>query len=164
MNILFYVFYVNIKEIKFCIWDLSGHSLTRTLWSNYYKTSAVDAVIWVVDSADVDSFKTVRTVIEKEMRDPSLEKVMLLVLANKQDQEGALDAEGISQRLKLSNFDGKRLWRCLPISALNGDGIDEVIKLLYTDMKSHLSGTNEKAGTSMPGPCCSCCAKTYVRE
>jgi len=142
-----------------------------TLWSNYYKSAAVDAVVWVVDSADVDSLKTVRTVLEKEMRDPSLQGVMLLVLANKQDEEGALDVESISQRLKLSNFDGKRSWRCLPISTVNGDGVKEAISVFYKDMKAHLTGTasqvhvegdKSKSGTS--GPRCSCCYKTYQRE
>ena len=40
------------KNIEFTIWDVGGQEKIRPLWKHYYQ--GVDALIFVVDSADRD--------------------------------------------------------------------------------------------------------------
>lgn len=40
------------KNIKFQVWDLGGQTSIRPYWRCYYPNT--DAIIYVVDSADVD--------------------------------------------------------------------------------------------------------------
>ncbi|KAK2951026.1 putative ADP-ribosylation factor 6 [Blattamonas nauphoetae] len=43
---------VNIKNIKFDMWDVGGQKKLRHLWHHYY--AGADAIIYVVDSADTE--------------------------------------------------------------------------------------------------------------
>ena len=42
------------KNIKFQVWDLGGQTSIRPYWRCYYPNT--DAIIFVVDSTDVDRF------------------------------------------------------------------------------------------------------------
>jgi len=165
------IYDVTIKKIKYNVWDVTGKA--RSLWSNYYKAGGVDAIIWIVDSADQDSLKESKSVLEVQMREPSLQGVMLFVLATKQDLEGALDVERISKKLKLANYTGKRLWECRGISATTGDGVHEAMTVLTRHMKAHLLGQAPPPGTKAKmvesaNTCCACmgCGKRveYIKE
>ncbi|CAK5120140.1 unnamed protein product [Meloidogyne enterolobii] len=45
---------VTYKNIKFSVWDVGGQEKIRPLWRHYYV--GTQALIFVVDSADVDRF------------------------------------------------------------------------------------------------------------
>ena len=84
---------VQYKNVKFQVWDLGGQSSIRPYWRCYYPNT--DAIIFVVDSADTDRMKTARIELMGMLEEEELAGATLLVLANKQDQEGALDEAGV---------------------------------------------------------------------
>jgi len=72
------------------------------------------------------------------MRDPNLQNKILFVLANKQDVEGALSAEDVAKKLKLTQYEGKRPFYCRGVSAKSGDHVQESMNELAKEMKKHL--------------------------
>lgn len=134
---------VKLKGVKFNVWDVSGKASTRSLWTSYYKEGGIDAVIWVVDSSAADSIEESRKALETAMRAPELNGKILYVLANKQDVEGALDAESVSQGLKLKQYQEKRETVCEGVSAVTGMGIKEAMEDLARRMKVHLKNSGK---------------------
>lgn len=63
---------------------------------------------------------------------------MLFVIANKQDVSGAASAEEIEKQLKLSQFDGKHHYVCVPASGKSGKGVKEAMARLAKEMKNSL--------------------------
>jgi len=134
---------VKVRDVKFNVWDVSGNANTRSLWPSYYKDGGVDAVIWVVDSASESSLEESRKALETAMRAPELQGKILYVLANKQDQDGALKPEEISQSLKLKQYQDKRELACVGVSASTGEGIKEAMDDLAKRMKAHLKNSGK---------------------
>ncbi|KAG9315498.1 P-loop containing nucleoside triphosphate hydrolase protein [Chiua virens] len=60
------------------IWDVAGQPKFRSMWERY--CNGVDAVVFVVDSADQDNFHTVRFELHQLLSQPSLVGVPLLVV------------------------------------------------------------------------------------
>jgi ADP-ribosylation factor-like protein 2 len=100
------------------IWDVGGQQTIRSYWRNYFE--ATDAIIWVVDSADVSRIDICRQELETVLQEERLAGASLLILANKQDLPGALDGAQIADRLHLDGSIGrKRHWRVFSCSALS---------------------------------------------
>jgi ADP-ribosylation factor-like protein 1 len=87
------------KNIKFQVWDLGGQTSIRPYWRCYYPNT--DAIIFVVDSADRERLAVARQELQAMLDEEELKDAILLVLANKQDQKGALGAKEISEALGL---------------------------------------------------------------
>jgi ADP-ribosylation factor-like protein 2 len=101
------------------IWDVGGQQTIRSYWRNYFE--ATDAIIWVVDSADVSRMEICRRELETVLQEERLAGASLLVLANKQDLPGALDGSQIAGLLRLDGSIGrKRHWRVFACSAASG--------------------------------------------
>merc|ERR1712032_829204 len=88
----------NIKSVaqsgfKLNMWDIGGQRAIRPYWRNYYE--GTDVLIWVVDANDADRFGEARSELDKLMKEPKLEKVPMLVLADKSDLLSAKTAEEI---------------------------------------------------------------------
>ena len=79
---------VTYKNLKFQVWDLGGQTSIRTYWRCYY--SNTDAVIYVVDSADRDRVGISKQELVSMLEEEELKNAILVVLANKQDIEGAM--------------------------------------------------------------------------
>ncbi|KUF97599.1 hypothetical protein AM588_10009328 [Phytophthora nicotianae] len=92
------------KNIKFQVWDLGGQTSIRPYWRCYYPNT--DAIIYVVDSADVD-----RLNIAKQELHAMLEK-------------GALNAAQISEAMGLSDI-RNRQWSIKETTATQGSGLFE---------------------------------------
>ncbi|CAL8089541.1 unnamed protein product [Calicophoron daubneyi] len=75
-----------VSGVKLKFWDLGGQEELQSLWDKYYSES--HGIIYVIDSADVDRFDESRLAFDKMIRNPTLEGVPLLILANKQDLSG----------------------------------------------------------------------------
>ncbi|KAI9029269.1 ADP-ribosylation factor-like protein 1 [Hyaloraphidium curvatum] len=118
---------VTWKNVKFQVWDLGGQTSIRPYWRCYYENT--DAVIYVVDSADrerigISKDELMAMLEEEEMRD-----AILLVLANKQDMEGAMSAAEIADRFGLSALKS-RTWTIQKCSAVKGEGLDTAMDWL----------------------------------
>ena len=81
------------KNIKFQVWDLGGQTSIRPYWRCYYPNT--DAIIFVVDSADVDRLAIAKQELNAMLEEEELRDSILLVFANKQDQKGALNASQV---------------------------------------------------------------------
>ena len=103
------------------------------------KEPDLQAVIIVVDSSDIKDVEKAKGKIQKE----NLQKLPILVLANKQDIEGALSSKDIENKLQLSEIKDFP-WHVQPTSALNGEGIEEGFKWLAGVVKpSNMSNASQ---------------------
>ena len=69
------------------------------MWERYCR--GVQAIVYVVDSADHDSLDSGRQELHELLQKPSLASTPLLVLGNKNDLPGALSINEIIERLDL---------------------------------------------------------------
>jgi len=120
------------KNIKFQVWDLGGQTSIRPYWRCYYPNT--DAIIFVVDSTDVDRLETARAELHSMLEEADLEKSILLVFANKQDMKGARNAEEISEVLGLGAIKGRQ-WSIQETSATAGKGLTEGFDWLVNAIK-----------------------------
>ncbi|BGP20448.1 hypothetical protein JCM10213v2_008596 [Rhodosporidiobolus nylandii] len=65
------------------VWDLAGQPRFRSIWERYCR--GVSAIIWVVDSADPETFPVARVELESLLGRGELGGIPLLVLGNKSD-------------------------------------------------------------------------------
>ncbi len=117
------------KNIKFQVWDLGGQTTIRPYWRCYYPNT--DAIIFVVDSCDVDRLGIAKQELMAMLEEEELKDTILLVFANKQDQKGALNAQQVSDALGLPEIK-TRQWSISETSALTNpvglfDGFDWVV-------------------------------------
>jgi ADP-ribosylation factor-like protein 2 len=105
-------------EYTINIWDVGGQQTIRAYWRNYFE--ATDAIVWVVDSADISRIAACRAELETVLNEERLAGASLLVLANKQDLAGAVDAPSIAALLGLNSdaIGRKRHWHVVPCSAV----------------------------------------------
>ncbi|XP_036419329.1 ADP-ribosylation factor-like protein 13B isoform X4 [Colossoma macropomum] len=123
---------VDLKQGKFevTIFDLGGGKRIRGIWKNYYSESY--GVVFVVDSSDVRRIQETRDTMAEVLRHPRIAGKPVLVLANKQDQDGALAEADIIESLSLEKLvnENKCLCQIEPCSAVLGYGkkVDKSIK------------------------------------
>ena len=72
---------MDVGGVKLSVWDLGGQKMLRKYWSNYFSKS--NALIYVIDSADEDRLKEAGDELSLLMKEKELEKVPVLVFANK---------------------------------------------------------------------------------
>lgn len=123
---------VDLKQGKFevTIFDLGGGKRIRGIWKNYYSES--HGVVFVVDSTDVQRIQETRETMAEVLQHPRIAGKPILVLANKQDKEGALAEADIIENLSLEKLvnENKCLCQIEPCSAILGYGkkVDKSIK------------------------------------
>lgn len=123
---------VDLKQGKFevTIFDLGGGKRIRGIWKNYYSES--HGVVFVVDSTDVQRIQETRETMAEVLQHPRIAGKPILVLANKQDKEGALAEADIIENLSLEKLvnEHKCLCQIEPCSAVLGYGkkVDKSIK------------------------------------
>jgi ADP-ribosylation factor-like protein 2 len=74
---------------------VGGQKSLRSYWRNYFEQT--DAMIWVVDSADVWRLEDCRQELHNLLKEERLAGATLLILANKQDQKDALPGSEIEE-------------------------------------------------------------------
>ena len=84
------------------MWDIGGQREIRPYWRNYYEQT--DGLVYVVDSSDSVRVEEVKNNLNELMSEELLAGVPLLVFANKQDLELALEAGEILEQLELSSL------------------------------------------------------------
>jgi len=117
----------NIKTLdhegfKLNVWDIGGQKAIRAYWQNYYDST--DALIFVVDAADKKRVDEAGAELGQLLEEEKLAKVPVLVFANKQDLESAIQPDEISNMLHL-NAIRDRAWSIQGCSAKNGKGLQE---------------------------------------
>ncbi|KAG9405188.1 hypothetical protein AC1031_004298 [Aphanomyces cochlioides] len=124
---------VETKQIKFNVWDLSGHDKIRSVWRTMCPNT--QGVIFVVDSTDVARMDTAREELHNILWEEHLKDSIVLVFANKQDQVGALDPAVISAKMGLDQL--RQVWHLQPGSAVSGDGVESGLEWMTKAMRKH---------------------------
>ncbi|NXC40615.1 AR13B protein, partial [Penelope pileata] len=123
---------IDLKQGRFevTIFDLGGGKRIRNIWRNYYAESY--GVIFVVDSSDIARMEETKEAMTEVLNSPKISGKPVLVLANKQDREGALSEADVIESLSLEKLvnEHKCLCQIEPCSAVMGCGkkIDKSIK------------------------------------
>lgn len=125
-------FKVNDTELEF--WDLGGQDKIRPLWKHYFGNAS--GVIFVIDAADSSLFQTVKAEIHDVANEAQITQLPIAVFANKQDLEGAINAEQIAEKMELSQI-GKDRCCVFETSAMTGRGLKEGMTWLIQKMKNH---------------------------
>jgi ADP-ribosylation factor related protein 1 len=123
-----------VDRVRINFWDLGGQDSLRALWDKYY--DECHGIIFVIDSEDNMRLEQCRETFEQIVTNDSAEGVPVVMLANKQDAEGAMPVEEIKEvfnRIALQL--GARDSRVLPISALRGEGVKEAVEWLALRMQ-----------------------------
>uniref|UniRef100_A0A7S1ZLW5 ADP-ribosylation factor n=1 Tax=Trieres chinensis TaxID=1514140 RepID=A0A7S1ZLW5_TRICV len=124
---------VDCKNISFTIWDIGGQDRIRCLWRHYYNDN--DAIIFVVDSADLDRINEARDELHKLIGEDQLRDAALLVFANKQDLPHAASAAELTERMGMYRIrQANRRWFVQPCCATEGEGLYEGLDWLAKEL------------------------------
>lgn len=127
---------IEYKKLTMTIWDIGGQDKLRGLWHHYYENT--QALIYVVDSADIDRMDIAREELFKALNSLELENAPLLVYANKQDLPEALTPDQIIEKLNLRSLKG-RSWLVQGTTGTEGkgltEGLDWMAETLYKQSK-----------------------------
>lgn len=116
----------NRRNIAVTVWDVGGQRAMREHWKSFHHDAA--AVVFVVDSSDLERLDEARRELENTLRSEQLRGRPLVLVANKQDVSGALTVTEISDRFNLRKLCPDRGWFVQPCSASTGYGVEEAFK------------------------------------
>ncbi|KAF3017539.1 ADP-ribosylation factor-like protein 8B [Neopestalotiopsis sp. 37M] len=108
-------------------WDLGGQPRFRPMWERYCR--GVDAIVFIVDIADIQVLGQAKDELHALMSHPSLEGIPLLVLGNKSDLPDKLSVDELIDALSLKSI-GNREVSCYGISAKEETNLDAVVQWL----------------------------------
>lgn len=117
---------------SFVFWDLGGQTGLRSIWDKYFEES--HALVFVVDSANKDRFDESKAALEKVLAHIELTGAPLLVLANKQDLEGAANAQDVSEYYGLGRINNRAV-KVVPVCAYTGQGLKEAVEWLAKEVR-----------------------------
>nr|XP_056706207.1 ADP-ribosylation factor-like protein 14 [Euleptes europaea] len=129
------------ENLALTVWDVGGQHKMRTAWSNYLENA--DCLVYIVDSTDRQRLDESKKELELILKNDRVKNVPLIVLANKQDLPGALDAEEITRRFNMKKHCHDRNWYVQPCCALTGDGVSEALQKLTSFAKSYVKSKQE---------------------
>ena len=112
---------ITANNIKLNMWDIGGQRAIRPYWRHYFDNA--DVLIYVIDSADRKRLEEAGAELDQLLEEEKLQRVPLLVLANKQDLMTAARPQEIAESLRLEQV-RDRPWHIQGCSAKNnGDGL-----------------------------------------
>jgi small GTP-binding protein len=111
------------KNLTLTVWDVGGQTKIRRLWRHYYQ--GTDAVVFVVDSADRERFDEARTELTHVLADEHMDKVPVLLFANKCDMPGAASPSELARVFGLDRIVRSHKWHVQASNCMSGDGLYE---------------------------------------
>ncbi|CAG8712867.1 11142_t:CDS:2 [Dentiscutata erythropus] len=109
------------------LWDIGGQPRFRSMWERYCR--GVNAIVFVIDSADHEKLDAARTELRNLLEKPLLANIPVLVLGNKNDLPDALPVEKIIDEMNLKSINNREV-SCYSISAKNQVNIDITLQWL----------------------------------
>lgn len=136
----------NVEEVQhgsvnFQVWDLGGQETLRAAWSTYFEET--DAIIFVVDSNDEENLVLAKMELFNVVLAEDLKGACVLILANKQDIQGARNAGEIAEDLSLHTIRTHE-WQIQSCCALTGEGLEAGM----TWIGERLKARQKTAGTT----------------
>ncbi|XP_073248922.1 uncharacterized protein [Porites lutea] len=128
------------KGVTFTVWDMGGQDKLRPLWRHYFKNT--QGLIFVLDSSDLERMSEARQELFSVLESVEMERVPVVVIANKQDLPRALKAHEIAQQLSLLQHKVNP-WHVQETCAKNGEGIYEAVHKL-SDMVKEFEKSSRK--------------------
>ena len=128
------------KGVTFTVWDVGGQEKIRPLWRHYFQNT--QGLIFVVDSSDLERMSEARQELFSVLESVEMERVPVVVIANKQDLPRALKANEIAQQLSLLQHKANP-WHFQETCAKNGEGIYEAVYKL-SDMVKEFEKSSRK--------------------
>mmetsp|Transcript_34456 Transcript_34456/g.70447 ORF Transcript_34456/g.70447 Transcript_34456/m.70447 type:complete len:194 (-) Transcript_34456:100-681(-) len=119
--------------LAFTAFDMSGQGRYRNLWEKYY--SDVQAIIFVVDSTDRIRMCVAQDELQHLLKHAEIKdkRIPILFFANKMDKASALTPADCMEELGLSSIT-ERPWRITASNAVTGEGIEEGVSWLATNV------------------------------
>ncbi|KAH8814842.1 P-loop containing nucleoside triphosphate hydrolase protein [Xylogone sp. PMI_703] len=108
-------------------WDLGGQPRFRSMWERYCR--GVNAILFIVDSADMDALPQAKDELHLLFEKPALQGIPLLVLGNKSDLKDKLSVDELIEALDLSSISHREV-SCYGISAKEETNLDAVLQWL----------------------------------
>lgn len=109
------------------VWDIGGQRAIRAYWKNYIENN--DALVYVVDSSDENRLGESKEELQQLLSEEALQNVPLLVFANKQDLQFALEADEVINTLQLLEI-SDRTWHIQACSAMTKEGLQDGMEWL----------------------------------
>lgn len=129
---------VEVDGMDFELYDVGGLEKVRALWRTYSKEA--NGVAYVVDSSDPSRLPQAAQELkklffgDKKKKSLIVPDIPLLVLANKQDLEDAVDIDRITKDLELHDLP-VRNYKVLPTVATEGNNVREGLKWMVDQLK-----------------------------
>ena len=117
---------------------MGGQKTIRAYWRNYFERT--DGLIWVVDSADQARLEICKKELSSLLEQEKLAGASLLILSNKQDVKGALNADEIANALGFredTSFQNRH-WSIRGSSAVTGEGLKQGMDWIVDDIASRI--------------------------
>lgn len=108
-------------------WDLGGQPRFRPMWERYCRN--VNAIVFIVDIADMEKLPTAREELHQLMSHQTLEGIPLLVLGNKSDLPNKLTVDELIDAMDLKKISHRDV-SCYGISAKEETNLEAVIQWL----------------------------------
>lgn len=109
------------------LWDIGGQPRFRSMWERYCR--GVNAIVFIVDSADRSTFATAKAELHALLTKGQLTSIPVLVLANKNDLPEHADVESVIKELGLTEIRDREV-SCYSISAKSRKNIDITLQWL----------------------------------
>lgn len=111
------------------VWDVGGQEKLRPLWKSY--TRRMDGLVFVVDAAEMERMEEAKVELHRISRSAENQGIPVLVLANKQDLDGAMSSTEVEKMLALHELSSSTLHHTQGCSALSGQGLQAGLEKLY---------------------------------
>ncbi|XP_062511415.1 ADP-ribosylation factor-like protein 13B [Corticium candelabrum] len=90
--------------------DVGGGSKIRGIWENYY--AEVHGIVFVIDASDAQRIGEARDVLEEVVKDARMGGKPVLLLANKNDVDGAMDEIDVCNQLNVHELMEQQQFSC----------------------------------------------------
>lgn len=134
---------VKHKGSQMIIWDLGGQTKMRKVWESYYREA--NAVVFVVDSADLGRLNDVKEAFATACTNDILAHTPVIFVANKQDLPNARAPADLMADIMSAGSIGVSLMRkegippVVGISALTAQGLSEAFEVIFELARAHAS-------------------------
>uniref|UniRef100_UPI00358E8902 ADP-ribosylation factor-like protein 8B-A n=1 Tax=Myxine glutinosa TaxID=7769 RepID=UPI00358E8902 len=109
------------------VWDIGGQPRFRGGWERYCRN--VDAIVYMVDAADVSKLEASQNELHNLLDKPQLQSIPVLVLGNKRDLLGSMDEKALIETMNLAAVQDRDIC-CYSISCKEKDNIDITLQWL----------------------------------
>ncbi|KAL3318536.1 ADP-ribosylation factor-like protein 13B [Cichlidogyrus casuarinus] len=142
----------NPKQKDIVLYDIGGGKTIRGIWPSYF--AELYGLIYVVDSADISRIEECREVLFSLYSDERLSGKPVLILANKQDVDGALSDGELLEKLKIDSLANSfkcpsRLESCSLVSQKLDPSVKIGLKWLIKFINSNKGRLREKINHDM---------------